>query len=93
MIFCSFSFEVCISIFATSGAFIQLWENFLEKVVAGDCDKTTILSVKMQNEVNIEKFVLGFGVDCEVLEPEWLKNKLMGTLVEIIRRYDINEDF
>lgn len=34
---------------------------------------TTILECDMQYEYNTVKFVLGFGVDCEVLEPQSLK--------------------
>ena len=58
-----------------------------EQTVESVDDKTTILSVKMQNEDNIEKFVLGFGVDCEVLEPEWLKEQLIKTIDIIYQKY------
>ena len=34
---------------------------------------TSILSVEMQNKEDILVFVLGFGANCEVLEPEWLR--------------------
>ena len=50
-------------------------------------DKTTILSVKMQNSDSILKFVLGYGVDCEVLEPDWLKDKVAETIDEIYKVY------
>ena len=50
-------------------------------------DKTTILSVKMQGQENILVFVLGFGENCEVLEPEWLKEKVVETIDKICRKY------
>ena len=37
---------------------------------------TTILECDMQYCYNTIKFVMGFGVDCEVLEPEWLKEEV-----------------
>ena len=43
-----------------------------QKVTAID-DKTTILECDMHYMYNTIKFVLGFGTDCKVLEPEWLK--------------------
>ena len=52
-------------------------------------DKTTILSVKMQGQENILVFVLGFGANCEVLEPEWLKEKVIETIKEISKRYKV----
>jgi predicted DNA-binding transcriptional regulator YafY len=51
-------------------------------------DKTTILSVKMQNKENILVFVLGFGANCEVLEPEWLKEKLIDTIKRMGLSYE-----
>jgi predicted DNA-binding transcriptional regulator YafY len=46
-------------------------------------EHTTILSCRMQNKDNILKFVLGYGVDCEVLEPEWLKKRISETIEKI----------
>ena len=40
----------------------------------------TILSVEMQNKEDILVFVLGFGANCEVLEPKWLRNDIMNTI-------------
>jgi predicted DNA-binding transcriptional regulator YafY len=54
-------------------------------------EKTTILSCKMQNKDNILKFVLGFGVDCEVLEPAWLKEKVLETIDKLKEKYRYNE--
>ena len=43
---------------------------------------TSLLSVEMQNKEDILVFVLGFGANCEVLEPEWLREKFVNTLKE-----------
>lgn len=51
-------------------------------------DKTTILSVKMQNKESILVFVLGFGECCEVLEPDWLKQSVIETLDKIKEKYN-----
>ena len=50
-------------------------------------NKTTILSVKMQNRDSILKFVLGFGEHCEILEPVWLQEALVKTLDTLYERY------
>ena len=52
---------------------------------------TTILSCKMQNKENILEFVLGFGSNCEVLEPEWLKEKVFETVDKIYQKYEKEE--
>jgi predicted DNA-binding transcriptional regulator YafY len=52
-------------------------------------EKSTILSCKMQNKDNVLKFVLGFGADCEVLEPEWLKDKVVEALDKTKKRYEL----
>ena len=38
---------------------------------------TTVLEFVAKYKYNTLKLVLGFGVDCEVLEPEWLKNEVV----------------
>jgi predicted DNA-binding transcriptional regulator YafY len=45
-------------------------------VTAVDKD-TTILECDMHYRYNAIKFVLGFGVDCKVLEPQWLKEEVV----------------
>jgi len=40
-------------------------------------DNSTKVSVDMQNQENIRVFILGFGLDIDVLKPEWLKNDLL----------------
>jgi predicted DNA-binding transcriptional regulator YafY len=50
-------------------------------------EKTTVLSCKMQNKESILVFVLGFGAHCEVLEPDWLKEKLIETIDKLYEKY------
>ena len=48
---------------------------------------TSILSVEMQNKEDILVFVLGFGANCEVLEPEWLRKNMFDTSSRIRNYY------
>ena len=48
---------------------------------------TTILSVEMQNKEDILSFILGFGPHCEVLEPEWFREKIYSYLEDIFEKY------
>lgn len=43
-------------------------------------DGSSVLTCEMQNKENIKVFVLGFGEHCKVLEPEWLREEIMGTI-------------
>ena len=49
---------------------------------------TSILSVEMQNKEDILVFALGFGANCEVLEPEWLRNDVKSSIVKLLENYD-----
>lgn len=46
-------------------------------------ENSTKVSVDMQNQESIRVFVLGFGENITVLEPDWLKNDLV-TIAKII---------
>jgi predicted DNA-binding transcriptional regulator YafY len=48
-------------------------------------EQTTILSVKMQNKNSVLKFALGFGSDCEVLEPTWLQEAVREECEKILK--------
>ena len=48
---------------------------------------TSLLSVEMQNKEDIFAFVLGFGSNCEVLEPEWLREKVIETAKDLTNKY------
>lgn len=50
---------------------------------------TTVLSVEMQNKENIIAFVLGFGANCEVLEPEWLRELVCTNLKKAASLYSV----
>lgn len=39
-------------------------------------EDTTELRCTMQNEENIMCFVMGFGSHCEVVSPQWLKDRV-----------------
>ena len=59
-----------------------------QKVEFSD-ESTTILSCKMQNKSEIIKFVLGFGKNCTVLEPQWLKDELLLISAAIADKYKL----
>ena len=50
-------------------------------------ENSTRVSVDMQNEENIKAFILGFGANIDVIEPEWLKEDLSSIAKEIINKY------
>jgi len=53
-------------------------------------DNSLILSVSMQNKNMIKSFILSLGANCEVLEPEWLKDEIHNSLWEILNLYEKN---
>lgn len=50
-------------------------------------DEYSILECDMQNKDMILSFVLGFGNQCEVLEPEWLITDVKHELINIAKLY------
>ena len=48
---------------------------------------TTILSAEMQNKNDIVSFVLGFRDQCEVIEPEWLRDEIKSISMQIVAVY------
>jgi predicted DNA-binding transcriptional regulator YafY len=50
---------------------------------------TTILSVEMQNKEDILSFILGFGANCEVLKPEWLRENLEEKIMFIAHQFGL----
>lgn len=47
------------------------------QIVTAVDEKTTLLECDMQYKYNTIRFVLQFGCDCEVLEPQWLKEEVL----------------
>lgn len=58
-----------------------------DQVIESIDEKTTILTCKMQNKGIIISFVLGFGCDAVVLEPEWLREELRIQTIKIQEIY------
>ena len=56
-----------------------------DQIVEEIDDNAIILTCKMQNEELILQFVLGFGLNCEVIEPVWLKEKEKITIKSMIQ--------
>ena len=49
--------------------------------------KKTHLKVDMQNKESIIQFIMGFGKDIEVIEPQWLKDELIENVKFIFELY------
>ena len=49
-------------------------------------EDTTELRCTMQNEENIMCFVMGFGSHCEVVSPQWLKNRVKDEAENILKQ-------
>ena len=66
--------------FIASGTYASLVKERIygkNQVVEAIDDQHTKVTVDMQNQENILVFILGFNRNIEVLEPEWLKEKLI----------------
>ncbi len=50
-------------------------------------DNSTKVSVDMQNKENIRVFILGFGENLDVLEPDWLKEDLKNIANAMLEKY------
>lgn len=50
-------------------------------------EKSTKVSVDMQNKENIRVFILGFGENVTVLQPDWLKQDIKEQAQKIIDKY------
>jgi predicted DNA-binding transcriptional regulator YafY len=56
-----------------------------ENQIVTPIDKdATILECDMHYKYNTIKFVLGFGLDCKVLEPTWLKEEVISIAQKMI---------
>lgn len=58
------------------------------QVVEAIDENSTKISVDMQNRENIRVFVPGFGININVLEPEWLKEDLRNIACFILKEYN-----
>lgn len=50
-------------------------------------ENTVVLSCEMQNKENVKNFVLGFGDNCEIIEPKWLIDEIKQTCKNLIKKY------
>lgn len=57
------------------------------QIVESIDENSTKVSVDMQNQENIKVFVLGFGENITVLEPQWLKDELVDQGKKLIEKY------
>ena len=63
-----------------------------EQTIEQQEDGSVILSVRMQYRNNIINFALFAGVECEVIEPEWLKAEIVNQCKQIQKIYKMHHD-
>ena len=76
--------------FVAHGAYAALCKERIygkNQVVEVIDDNSTKVSVDMQNQENIRVFVLGFGNNIDIIEPEWLKEDLVSVGKNLIEKY------
>lgn len=56
-----------------------------EQIVTDLPDGSSVFEVTMHFRENIVSFILGFGRDCKVIGPDWLKEEIKGSALEILR--------
>ena len=60
-----------------------------KKQVVKEIDEShTLFEAEMQNKDMIASFVMSFGKNCKVLEPEWLKEKVKKHYLDCIKMYE-----
>ena len=50
-------------------------------------ENTTVLTVEMRNKEEIIHFILGFGANCRIIEPLWLKDELQKITEKMIKNF------
>lgn len=58
-----------------------------DQIITPIDDDTVLFEVTMQGDISIKQFVLNLGADCEVLEPQWLKDEILQEAEKIINQY------
>ena len=82
--------EWCHVEFVAHGTYASLCKERIygkNQVVESIDENSTKVSVDMQNKENIRVFVLGFGKNIDVLEPQWLKDDLLEIADELKQKY------
>ena len=57
------------------------------QVISSSNSKNSLVELDMQNKDEILNFVLGFGRDLEVLEPDWLKKEIKNVIEYLKKIY------
>ena len=57
------------------------------QVISSSNSKYSLVELDMQNKDEILNFVLGFGRDLEVLEPDWLKKEIKNVIEYLKKIY------
>lgn len=68
----------------------QLTEHFRPSRIIYTDDGYSLVEVLSPNEEGLKKYILSFGLDCEVIEPVWLRNELREYAGKICEMYGEN---
>lgn len=63
----------------------RIWSS--DQLITILADKNLILEMKVRSAPEIVSWVLGFGSDVKVLEPEWLKKEIVARSAEVVKNY------
>lgn len=66
----------------------QLQEYFPKDIIKPQSDESYLVEDRFPHEEGLIRFLLGFGNDCEVLEPEYLRTEVKKYLTEMLRKYN-----
>ncbi|MGE5679053.1 MAG: helix-turn-helix transcriptional regulator [Pseudomonadota bacterium] len=66
----------------------HLKEYFPEDAIKHQADGSCLVEDRFPHEEGLTRFLLGFGNECEVLEPEYLRAEVKKYLTEMLRKYN-----
>jgi proteasome accessory factor B len=59
------------------------------QVIQTQKDGSAILTLRVRNTFDFRQWVLGWGAEAEVLEPETLRNQIIEHTQELLERYTL----
>ena len=76
--------HIKLELFGKPAMYVKEYKYGENQVVTPVDKDTTVLECDMHYKYNTIKFVLGFGTDCKVLEPKWLKEEVVSIAKQMI---------
>ena len=79
-------FHIKLHLFGAPAMYVKDYIYGKNQIITECKDGTTILELDMRYKNNIISFVLDFRGDCEILEPDWLKEEVLKAAKKIIQK-------